>query len=74
MNRRIVFLTLFLAVISTQIAFSEDSYFFPIEAHGLWGYVDVKGKIVMKPSFQAAAHFAEGLAPVKIGSSFGYID
>jgi hypothetical protein len=45
-----------------------------METGGLWGYIDQAGKIALKPVYQAAAHLAEGVAPVKIGAVFGYID
>jgi predicted DNA-binding WGR domain protein len=38
------------------------------------GYIDRKGKIVIKAQFEDARSFSEGLAPVKIGKKWGYID
>lgn len=51
----------------------DPAYMHPIELGGRWGYIGGSGKVVIKPVFEAAAHFAEGLAPVKIGGLCGYI-
>jgi hypothetical protein len=67
-------LALALWALGTRALLAAEPYYFPIEVKGLWGYIDETGKVVLPPSYQAAAHFAEGLAPVKIGGLFGYID
>jgi hypothetical protein len=38
------------------------------------GYVDKKGKVVIRPRFEDAGDFSEGLALVEIGGKWGYID
>ncbi len=48
--------------------------FYPIEVNGLWGYMDQEGKVVIKPQFEGAADFSEGLAPVKTNGLWGYLD
>jgi WG containing repeat len=35
-----------------------------ISAQGKWGYMDRTGKVVIKPQYQSAKHFSEGLAVV----------
>jgi len=52
---------------------ASEPYYFPVEVKERWGYIDQNGKIVIKPSYKAAAHFTEGLAPVKVDGQFGYI-
>jgi len=47
---------------------------FPIEKDGKWGYIDNTGRIVIKPQFDEARDFSEGLARVTIDGKFGYID
>ena len=42
--------------------------------NGKWGYVDKAGKFFVKPQFDAAWEFSEGLAPVQLGDKFGFID
>jgi len=44
------------------------------EITGKWAYVDKTGKVVIKPQFDQAWYFAEGLAPVRIEQKWGYID
>lgn len=39
-----------------------------------WGYINKTGKVVVKPQFEKAGDFSEGLAPVRIDGNWGYID
>ena len=41
---------------------------------GKAGYIDKQGKFVIKPQFDAASIFIEGIAPVKVGEKLGFID
>jgi hypothetical protein len=48
-----------------------------ISARGKWGYMDRTGKVVIKPRYQLAKHFSEGLAVVSdkdSGDGCYYID
>jgi hypothetical protein len=47
---------------------------FPVAQGGKWGYIDKTGKIAIKPQFDCAWDFAEGLASVQVGMKRGYID
>jgi hypothetical protein len=47
---------------------------FSIEVKGRTGYIDSTGKIVIKPQFDEAWTFSEGLAPVRVDDKWGYID
>ena len=50
---------------------------YPIIHNGEWGYIDQSGSIVIKPQFDAARGFSQGLAAVKAGwfsKKWGYID
>lgn len=42
--------------------------------HGLVGYANREGKIVIEPRFQNGAEFSEGLAAVEIDGLWGFID
>ena len=50
----------------------KDRY--PVDSNGKWGYIDNTGAVVIKPRFEEAAYFSEGLAPVKLTGKYGYID
>lgn len=39
-----------------------------------WGYINKEGQFVIKPRFQKASDFSEGLAAVQVGDKWGYID
>ena len=39
-----------------------------------YGYVDTTGKVVIKPQYDMAAEFSEGLALVKVDDKYGFID
>ena len=41
---------------------------------GLWGFIDKTGAFVIKPQFDLAGNFSEGLAPVAIKRKMGYVD
>ena len=52
----------------------EARALFPIEQNGKWGYIDLRGNIVIPPRLQAAREFSEGLASVEVGGKWGFID
>src|SRR5215813_10009334 len=39
-----------------------------------WSFIDLKGETVIKPAFDDAQNFSEGLAAVQVGRKWGYID
>lgn len=41
---------------------------------GKTGFTDITGKMVIKPQYETAKYFSEGLAPVRIYQNWGYID
>lgn len=41
---------------------------------GLWGYVDKDGDVVIKPAYQGARSFSNGLAAVSDGTAWGFIN
>lgn len=47
---------------------------FPVVKDGKWGYMDQAGKVVIKPQYDCAWDFSEGLACVQVGLYRGYID
>jgi hypothetical protein len=40
----------------------------------LWGFIDMIGKWVIRPSYQAAKNFHDGVAAVRVNNKYGYID
>lgn len=60
-----------LALISVEYSPSD---YIPIKSsEGLWGYKYFNA-VAVKPKYQEAGPFMEGLAPVKLGGKYGYID
>ena len=51
---------------------------YPVVVDGKWGYIDKTGVLVVKPQFDSANRFSEGLGAVAITENgvqkFGYID
>lgn len=45
-----------------------------IKLNGKYGFIDKSGKIVIKPQFDNAGSFSEGLAAVKLDGKYGLID
>lgn len=52
---------------------AQDEYM-AVKKDGKWGFVDSKGKMVIKPQFLDAGSFSNGLAAVNIDGKWGYID
>jgi hypothetical protein len=46
----------------------------PILSEDKVGFIDLQGRIAIKPQFDDAGCFSEGLARVKIGDKYGFID
>jgi hypothetical protein len=46
----------------------------PVKKNGRWGYIDLKGKVVIDFLFNDAWCFSEGLASVKLNGKYGYIN
>jgi hypothetical protein len=40
----------------------------------LWGFIDKTGKWIIRPSYQAAKNFCDGVAAVRVNNKYGYID
>lgn len=47
---------------------------FPIIENGKYGYIDRTGKVIIKPQFDTAKRFSEGLARVRVDNKWGFID
>lgn len=40
---------------------------------GKWGYIDKSGEFIIKPKFDDALDFCDGVAPVEVDDKYGYI-
>ncbi|MEQ1765164.1 MAG: WG repeat-containing protein [Pyrinomonadaceae bacterium] len=80
-------LTMSVLIVAQQRA--KDDELFPVKVNGRFGYIDTKGRMVIRPQFDDAHRFQEGLAGVVmggekrtgrdgyafyLGGKFGYID
>ncbi len=70
----VINLLFFVFLLYTQAGTQESRSFFPVLQSGKWGYIDKTGTVVIKPQFDYAYNFYEGLARVKIGKRSGFID
>lgn len=52
----------------------SETMLYPIVEDGRFGYIDENGSVVIKPQFNDAKPFHEGLARVKIGAKWGFIN
>lgn len=62
------------ALLEAQLNLDKSANLFPIKQNDKYGYKNTSGEIVIKPRFNEACKFSEGLACVKIKSKWGYIN
>jgi len=67
---KVIFMCLTLLVASCGGKVEEETKqsirLFPVEQSGKFGYIDKTGNIIIKPQFDSAWDFSEGLARVSI--------
>lgn len=51
-----------------------NQFLFPIIVQGKYGYINQLGDVVIKPQFDVAKKFSEGLARVKLDGKWGFVD
>lgn len=76
-RRLMKYITILAAMFSVQAcihAAEKDVELFPVSQGGKWGYIDKSGSLVIKPQYDMAWDFSEGLASVQVGMKRGYID
>ncbi len=54
--------------------FPDNSGLYPIIQDSLFGYINTKGEVVIKPQFEKAAQFSEGLAYFEKDGKYGFIN
>jgi hypothetical protein len=47
---------------------------FKIESDSKYGFMDINGKVIVRPQFDVAGDFSEGLALVAQGGKYGFLD
>src|SRR6218665_2038281 len=67
-------ITSFLLLVFLSSSCTSETLLVPVKIDGKWGYIDKNGKITIKPQFDEAQWFQEGLASVKLDGKWGYID
>jgi hypothetical protein len=65
---------LFGSLISSLGSHGRHSNRFPILVDGKYGYIDRTGRVVIRPQFDSAGNFSDGLALVITEGSYHYID
>lgn len=69
--------TLLAALVLTGIAYGEETGgpgLWPVQENGSFGYIDRRGKVAIRPQFEEAAAFCEGMAAVRRNRRWGFID
>jgi WG containing repeat len=74
MIRKNLLLVLLLTLTGQLFAQDPDMSMIPYRNGDLWGYADVNKAIIIKPQFEEASLFYEGLAAVKKNGKYGYIN
>lgn len=46
----------------------------PVQVNGVWGFINLAGKIAITPQFDSEEEFSEGLASVVQEGKYGYVD
>ena len=63
-----------LCLLIAQISFAQHKPLFQIVENDRVGFIDDKGKVIIRPFFRNGGDFSEGLAPVRRNGMYGYID
>ncbi len=71
---KLIYKILLLTILFSNVVGQNIGKLYPINKKNLFGYIDNKGKIIIKPQFLSAGQFSEGLAPVRLKGTYGYID
>lgn len=72
-----ILLLVVLTVLFTSFAFSQSDSnkdLLLVRVNEKFGFINSKGEIIIKPQFDDAEHFSNGLAPVKINNKWGFIN
>ena len=68
----IIFTTLLFCCVSCNK--QDENYLFLVCENGQFGYINQNGKMIIKPNYNRAEDFSEGLAAVYDSGGYGFID
>ncbi|HEU0137527.1 MAG TPA: WG repeat-containing protein, partial [Flavobacterium sp.] len=74
---KLIFLAITITLFVASFCLAQENSrqkLIPYEENEKWGYINDKGKIIIKPQFDEAGKFSEGLALVSIGLNKGFIN
>lgn len=60
--------------VAAHVCCAQSSGLHPIEAGGLWGFINSRGRTLIAPQFSRAGEFLNGLASVEKDDKWGLID
>jgi hypothetical protein len=72
--KKVLLLSVIFALLLIPCLAQENNSQFVVSVNGKQGYIDKTGKIIIKPQFDDASKFSEGLARVGINGLYGFID
>src|SRR6218665_2530042 len=67
-------ITSFLLLVFLSSSCTSETLLVPVKIDGKCGYIDKTGKMAIKPQFESAGNFQEGLASIELDDKWGYID
>jgi len=68
------FLTFIILTLSVTVFSQVSENLIPVSVDGKYGYINLKGEIVIEPQFLSAGEFHSGLACVRKHGTFGFIN
>ncbi|MEQ8192528.1 MAG: WG repeat-containing protein, partial [Candidatus Eremiobacterota bacterium] len=73
-NLYIIFSILLLLSLTSRSYCEDQKETAELRPVAKYGYADETGKFIIKPQFDYAGEFCDGIAVIGIGSKYGYID
>lgn len=70
----LVLLSSFTPALAQEAGSRSQSLFLMWDERGKYGFIDAAGRVVIKPQFDGALPFTEGVAAVSLGNKWGFID
>jgi hypothetical protein len=61
-------------IFTVKVSGNDDDFLNPMKDKGYWGFANKQGNQVIKPHYDSVQLFSQGLAPVRVNATFGFID